>query len=370
MHPLIKWTGGKYQEFKFFKDCIPPYFSNYIEPFVGGGGVFFNLEPKCKSFLNDKSSDLMLFYTMLTNEKFKTEILSYQNDWKLIGAFSDQIFPELLILYNTFKENNSEDINKEISVIFDNNSDVFCSKFKFALIKNKEFIEVTKKSILNKFSRIKKIELKESKVFTPEEMNEHIETSLKGGFYTFFRNLFNLWSKDNTIVSDERKVANWFFIREMCYGSMFRFNEDGDFNIPYGGIGYNKKDLNDKITKMFSKECSKIFSNVELYNLDFEDFLNKIKFKDTDFIFLDPPYDSIFSEYDKNPFGQSDHQRLATYLLTLNCNWMLVIKNTDFIYKLYDHHGIDIKSFDKKYLYNARGRNDRNVEHLIIRNYT
>ena len=40
--PIIKWTGGKYAEYKFFKEYIPD-FENYYEPFFGGGGVFFHL---------------------------------------------------------------------------------------------------------------------------------------------------------------------------------------------------------------------------------------------------------------------------------------------------------------------------------------
>lgn len=41
MKPLIKYTGGKYREYDFFKDFLPKEINNYYEPFVGGGGVFF-----------------------------------------------------------------------------------------------------------------------------------------------------------------------------------------------------------------------------------------------------------------------------------------------------------------------------------------
>ena len=49
--------------------------------------------------------------------------------------------------------------------------------------------------------------------------------------------------------------------------------------------------------------------------------------------------------------------------------FMLIIKNTDFIYNLYNVKGLYIKSFDKKYLVSIKNRNDTNVEHLIITNY-
>ena len=48
---------------------------------------------------------------------------------------------------------------------------------------------------------------------------------------------------------------------------------------------------------------------------------------------------------------------------------MLIIKNTDFIYDLYNQDGFFIKSFDKKYLVSIKNRNEKDVEHLIITNY-
>ena len=41
--PLIKYTGGKYDEYKYFEKEIPDNINNYYEPFFGGGGVFFQL---------------------------------------------------------------------------------------------------------------------------------------------------------------------------------------------------------------------------------------------------------------------------------------------------------------------------------------
>jgi DNA adenine methylase len=97
--------------------------------------------------------------------------------------------------------------------------------------------------------------------------------------------------------------------------------------------------------------------------------LNKINLQSSDFIFLDPPYDSEFSEYDQSAFTQLDQQRLASFLIKAKAKWMVVIKETDFIRKIYTHPKVKILAFDKSYTYNVRGRNDRAVTHLIITNY-
>ena len=41
--PFLKWVGGKGQLLAQFEPLFPPTFARYIEPFVGGGAVFFHL---------------------------------------------------------------------------------------------------------------------------------------------------------------------------------------------------------------------------------------------------------------------------------------------------------------------------------------
>ncbi|MCJ7457780.1 MAG: DNA adenine methylase [candidate division Zixibacteria bacterium] len=41
--PFLKWAGGKGQLLKQYESFFPLQFNNYIEPFVGGGAVFFHL---------------------------------------------------------------------------------------------------------------------------------------------------------------------------------------------------------------------------------------------------------------------------------------------------------------------------------------
>jgi DNA adenine methylase len=91
---------------------------------------------------------------------------------------------------------------------------------------------------------------------------------------------------------------------------------------------------------------------------------------ESDFIFLDPPYDTEFSTYDQNEFTQNDQKRLAKFLTSeTNCKWQLVIKNTDFIHGLYEKDGINIQYFDKSYNVSFMNRNDKKTEHLLITNY-
>ena len=151
---------------------------------------------------------------------------------------------------------------------------------------------------------------------------------------------------------------------------MFKYNKDGDFNVPYGGIAYNHKSLMKKLNYYRSEQLLEHFAKTTISNLDFEEFFSKYAPTGNDFIFLDPPYDSDFSTYAKNEFSHHDQERLANCLIH-NCKakWMMIIKNTDFIYSLYSKNSLNIKTFDKTYLVSFMNRNDKKAEHLIIMNY-
>lgn len=67
MNPVIKYRGGKSKEIRHFLKYIPQDFDRYIEPFFGGGAVFFFLEPK-RAIINDVNERLINFYTQLRDE--------------------------------------------------------------------------------------------------------------------------------------------------------------------------------------------------------------------------------------------------------------------------------------------------------------
>ncbi len=157
--------------------------------------------------------------------------------------------------------------------------------------------------------------------------------------------------------------AIFFFVRENAYASMFRYNRSGSFNVPYGGITYNRKDLGRKIASLRSRDLQAHLSNTVLENLDFEEFLGKYPPQAGDFLFLDPPYDSDFSTYTRNEFGPRDQERLANYVLTrCPARFLLVIKNTPLIRALYEQKGLTIQAFEKKYLVSFQDRNERETD--------
>jgi len=229
------------------------------------------------------------------------------------------------------------------------------------------FIQEIKKNLLRKFTRMKKLENKKGKL-PGDDVVANIESALKSAFYLHLRYLYNTIGYYGIPLGPA--TAIFFFVRENAYASMFRYNTHGEFNVPYGGISYNRKDLARKIAYMQSPEVQRHLANTVIENMDFEDFLQKYVPEAEDFIFLDPPYDTEFSTYTQNKFSREDQERLAHYLLDqCNAKFMLVIKKTSAISNLYNNRGLNIQAFNKRYLVSFQDRNERESEHLIITNF-
>ncbi len=62
--PILKWVGGKRQLLSDIIPMIDKKHSTYVEPFIGGGAVFFELQPK-KAIINDYNSELINVYKVV-----------------------------------------------------------------------------------------------------------------------------------------------------------------------------------------------------------------------------------------------------------------------------------------------------------------
>lgn len=375
MKPLIKWPGGKSQEFEKIEKTIPENYKRYVEPFFGGGAVFFALKPE-KAAINDISEELMQFYSHIKNKKsreeFKRELYLLTENWEKIKEYAKIFRKDFLEIYERYRNDKITDteLRENLKELFERRIKQYNGMFEkqFSIYPDK-LIKQIENSTYAKLKRTKnKVDVHNK--FDEAEIMKNIETAFRSGFYTHMRSIYNLSRKEN-IISPEKQSAIFYFIREFCYAAMFRYNRSGEFNIPYGGSAYNEKDFRKKIDAIFSNEIIKLFENAEIGNEDFESFIKRLNLSEQDFLFLDPPYDTEFRDYAQNTFDKKDQERLARLLYETKAKFILIIKETDFIKKLYSNkkNNINMTSFDKTYLYNVKGRNERDVNHLIIKNF-
>jgi DNA adenine methylase len=366
---FIKWAGGKELELRYILPLIPP-FDNYYEPFVGGGAVFFAIQAQNR-FINDKSPELFNLYSMIAqnNQDFFSTLDTLLGNWQRISNITENRSEALIALYRAYSADvcSQEEMEHSLLEFMRLHTEEFIKMVE--LFPHKEnFLREIQRNLFSKTKRMKVIERKKWQL-PPNDIVANIECAMKSAFYMHIRHLYNNLGRYG--IASGVATALFFFVRENAYASMFRYNSRGEFNVPYGGITYNRKDLARKIVYMRSPALQQYISNTVIEHMDFEAFLLKYAPQANDFIFLDPPYDSQFSTYAQNEFSIKDQERLAAYLLNqCKAKFMLVIKNTPTILHLYEQRGLTIRTFDKKYLVSFQDRNDRNAKHLIITNYS
>lgn len=369
LQPIIKWPGGKEKELKYILPNIPQ-FNKYFEPFVGGGSVFMAVQAG-EYHINDFSSELISLYNYIaTSDKaFFRYVELIDKSWENARHFFNDN-KSLIEIYLQYKNGI---INKHVLKL------LICQ---FCKDKEDDILDIVGKSfpsyscillkemetnLFRKMQRMRELEVKKHPL-SDGDLFDNIETAIKSAVYMNYRHMYN----DTSIVERDKVLhcALFFFIRNYAYSGMFRYSSKGEFNVPYGGIAYNRKLMSKKLNYYRSIPLLSHFADTHIYNLDFEMFLRKMRPNEDDFVFLDPPYDSEFSTYAQNSFSKSDHERLANFMLNeCKAKWMLIIKNTDFIYDLYNKEGINIQTFDKEYLVSFMNRNDKKTTHLLITNY-
>ncbi len=362
LKPLIKWPGGKSKLISKIEAFIPENFERYIEPFVGGGALYFHLNFR-PSVINDINENLISFYNLIksNNKKFKYYLNLIANIWDNL----DNILPIEDFLVEKIKNNKNINILPKLikNYLQKHKSffeDIFLNKWEI-------FEEQISRSITDK---IKKLNSKLGSLINIanknflEEYKEQILTAKRAGFYYFLRDIVNDISYKNKDL--ELYISSYIFVREFCFGSMFRYNKSGKFNIPYGGKAYNKKSFKKKVNYMFSYIVTDLLKNTEIYNLDFRDFFKNFQINEKDFIFIDPPYLSEFCNYENKHFKEKEHIEIVNILNSLECMYLVIVEYNLFSKKIYSNLKGEKFFIKDKYTYSIKGRNNRDVIYLLI----
>lgn len=259
LNPLVKWSGGKKDEIKKFLEYIPTDYNYYLEPFFGGGAVYFHQAPE-KAAVSDVHKELIDFYQSV-KDGHSDEIISFMDEHP-----------------------NDETIYYQVR----------------------------------------------------DEMN--IETPL-----------------DN--------AKRFYYLRKTCYRGMLRYNKSGKFNISYGR--YKKVNYYD----LFNSAYETLLKGTNIYCKSFEYLFEEYNDPEN-FMFLDPPYDSEFTDYGYCSFGKEDHIKLADQFKSTSIRCLMIIGKTDFIEELYKDYIVD--EYDKNYkfkLHSGRVGSEINNKHFVIKNY-
>ena len=360
--PFLKWPGGKSQELPSIAAVAPELAGRFIDPFVGGGSVLLAVPSNVPAAVNDACRDLIELYLAgaRSAEGFKHAALALAAAWDGLTRRTALIDD----LVRVFIEGDSRPAQHWLS---DHGAALEALLEPAGAGFAERFVRRAGRDLPGKFRRIKGVEAKVGRVLSPTDLRANIEGAVRSAFYMSVRARYNEARLAGRF--DDTRTADFLFLREFTYAAMFRFNALDEFNVPYGGVSYNRKSLSAKLELLYEVRMLDRLANTSFFCGDFEPFLASVSPAPDDFVFIDPPYDSDFSDYDNRAFGGSDQARLRDALESLPSKVMVVIKDTPMIRRLYAADRWQVNSAPKTYMWTIKSRNDRATNHLTITNY-
>ena len=200
-----------------------------------------------------------------------------------------------------------------------------------------------------------------------ELLEEHQEKNTSEYFYDV-----RAWDREPKYAEAHPtvKAARLLFLNKTCFNGLYRVNQSGYFNSPYGRYKNPNIKNEDKIMALHH-----YFNNADITfrTGDFEDAVKYIR--KGAFVYFDPPYaplspTSNYTGYTAGGFGEKDQIRLRKLCDKLDAQgvkFLLSNSNVPFIQEQYKEYQIDIVG--AKRAINSKGNKRGEVEEVLIRNY-
>lgn len=171
-------------------------------------------------------------------------------------------------------------------------------------------------------------------------------------------------------LSNVRKASRIIYLNKTCYNGLFRVNQQGEFNSPFGRYK-NPNIVNEETLRAVSNYFKR--AKITFRCGDFEDAVKGIR--EGSFVYFDPPYDPVsdsanFTGYDKGGFGRDEQirlKKLCDKLNSRNIKFLLSNSATDFILDLYRDYNITI--VQAKRAVNSKGDRRGEVNEVLVKNY-
>ncbi|UCG23209.1 MAG: DNA adenine methylase [Chloroflexota bacterium] len=181
---------------------------------------------------------------------------------------------------------------------------------------------------------------------------------------------YRIRAQDPAGLTLAQRAARLIFLNRTCYNGLYRENQKGQFNVPFGR--YDNPTICDEDRL---RQASKALQGAELAVGDFESVVAPAG--PGDFVYFDPPYvplsdTSSFTAYNRFGFDLDDQRRLARVIERLTrrgCQVMLSNSSAELVYELYDRLEYRLVPIQALRSINSKAERRGPVKELLILNY-
>ena len=208
----------------------------------------------------------------------------------------------------------------------------------------------------------------------PNELIKILEEHEEKNNSEYFYNIRQLdRTSDYKKLSAIERAARIIYLNKTCYNGLYRVNQAGQFNSPYGKYR-NPNIVNSPTIKALHNYFND--NKITITSGDYKDSLKNIRANTKTFVYLDPPYyplstSSSFTGYTDNGFGEKQQIELKNECDKLNnkgIKFLLSNSSCDFINELYKND-YNIKIIKAKRVLNSDGNKRGEIDEVLISNY-
>jgi len=245
-----------------------------------------------------------------------------------------------------------------------------CSNLKYAIINdaNEQLINVYKVVADNDlYPKFKDTLL--------DIQNQYNNDDMKKEKYILFRHQYNHWIKGETELSNVWGAAAFVFLNKCGFNGLYRVNQKGEFNVPWGQKEtlrlFNEDEL-DKTHILLNEKVAILFGDYKRTDV----MLQVSKVEKLDIIYyLDPPYKPIsntsnFTSYTKDDFDDKEQERLKAFCDEIDqAGGKFLLSNSkcdDYFDELYKGYNIDTVAAKRQI--NSVGSKRGAVKEVLISN--
>lgn len=207
----------------------------------------------------------------------------------------------------------------------------------------------------------------------PESDYEFLEEPQQRNYYYQVREQFNQRvRRDGSLSWDQRvlEAARFIYLNKTCFNAVYRENQDGGYNVPWGDTEKPNLDVLEKRIKA-AHDCLK---GVKILNEDYMDIvapgdLGEVISSD-DLVYFDPPYRGTYNQYHASEFEQEEQIDLRDTAMFLNEEDVYVVLSNSLAMAIEYTYNPDFKivPVGKRRMVNADGANRDEKIDIIVTN--
>ena len=204
----------------------------------------------------------------------------------------------------------------------------------------------------------------------PEELIEDLQRHINDANYYYDLRNIDRETEVFSQLSDIQRASRIIYLNKTCYNGLYRVNNAGEFNVPFGGYK-NPNIVNAPVIRAVSRYLNK--ADIQIMSGDFALALQTADRHS--FVYLDPPYHPIspssnFTGYIQGGWDSDEQIRLRDTCNELNNRGVrFLLSNSDcqFVREIYADYNISTVQAIRAINSDGKGRGA--VNEVLIKNY-